>query len=399
MKIFRNILVIVVLYIYLNNPILKLTGEIGTIKLLYPLIIFVLAPNVCRNIIKQKSILFCFIAILLYSIFRTIIGGSPTHIYTTIVAIIEAFFLPIIILSFCEKNNIDMYKSIIVVGIIACIITIGCLINPNVDLFFKNLMAENDVYERMSYRSYGFSDGLTFSYGIILATTCGLILLYSTENKYYVFLIPIFAVSIIVNARTGILVLILIIMVYFMINKRKIFGFILPVIILIILFSFFISSMDTENDTFKFAMDFFKQMGDFLYGTNRSDASTIDVLLGRMIVLPEYIDEWFFGRGISIYLNARQTSDVGFIIQLNYGGIVYMVMLFSLVYYLLRDISNKYILLYLLSVLIVSNIKGNFLINSGGFRCFVLIAMWFSIMRKKYNISSNKYLINEFHRG
>ena len=98
-----------------------------------------------------------------------------------------------------------------------------------------------------------------------------------------------------------------------------------------------------------------------------------------MWVLPETISEWIVGKGKHIYTEYQNSSDVGFILQLNYGGIIYLILLLNLIISIFSNINRKEhnrILLFFIITVIISNLKGEFIINSSGFRVLSIFTLY-----------------------
>ena len=314
-KLLFYILSLCLIYVYLHNPILALTG-IGAIKFLYLLIPFLLVPNAICLIKQNQNILSCYLIILIYCILITLVGGSPTFIYTTIVAIIECFFLPILLFFFIQKWDVKFHDVLLGVMIVSCLITCLSLFIPSFHLFISNLIVKQDVLiDLMTYRGFGLSDGLTYGYGVILALMGGVFLLYLEKYKWIYVLLPILGLSILVNARVGGLILILNILIFCGMNFVKGMKFFALFCVVLYIFSFVNITFESDLTT-DFIKQFFLELGDFVGGTDNARGSTADVIFNDFLVWPRTFEEWVVGRGYSVFL-ATDNSDIGFIIQLN----------------------------------------------------------------------------------
>lgn len=371
------IIALCLLYIYLHNPILSFTG-LGALKFLYLFLPFLILPQVRCLIKSQKRVLYSFIAITFFGVFRTLLGGDSTYIYTSIIACIEVFIIPIILLYVFAKWNIDITKALLGVAAISCLITVVSLFNPSFHSLIRGLMVEDEILEKRIYRGYGLSEGLTYAYGIILGMIGGFSLPYLSKYKWFMLFLPLIILSIMVNARTGMLIFGGCIGVYLISNYKiglKLL-FILSVIGVILSYTpitFSLSDIAFEEEyTAIFIEEFFNQLSDTFLGTDKAMSSTTDTLFKEMIVWPNSLDEWIIGRGESIFLGA-ENSDIGYILQLNYGGLVYLLLVIVLLCQLLKQIDSVFVKSILILTFLVANIKGEFVINSGGFRLFVLI--------------------------
>lgn len=386
----RNVLVYLIalctFYIYLHNPVLSATG-FGTLKFLYCLLPFLMYPQVKTLLKSQQKVLYLFYSIIIFCVIRTLLGGNFTYIYTSITALIEAFIIPIILISLSWKYNFNVIKVLLLVAALSCLITIMSLFMPSFHLWIRGLMIEYELFEKMVYRGYGFSDGLSYAYGIILGLIGGISLPYLHKYKWFIVFLPLLALSIMVNARTGMIIYMGCIGIFLLKNLKVGLKFILYTCILFLILSYTNISLSLSNIAFEeeytsiFIEEFFNELSDMFLGTDKASFSTSDTLFKEMIVWPNDFIEWLIGSGKNIFLG-KKNSDIGFILQLNYGGLVYLFLLIAIVYQLIKQISNKYIKYILMLTFVVANIKGDFILNSGGFRLFIIIVLIYSCNNK-----------------
>ena len=95
------------------------------------------------------------------------------------------------------------------------------------------------------------------------------------------------------------------------------------------------------------------------YDNGSISNSTAGTLLGDMWIMPSSIIDWIIGSGI--YLFSIHKSDVGWINQLNFGGIIYLALIIVLFYIMLRRlvrIGYKAFAIYLFIAFVIINTKG-----------------------------------------
>ena len=106
------------------------------------------------------------------------------------------------------------------------------------------------------------------------------------------------------------------------------------------------------------------------------------VFLFFMFIVPHSVSDWLFGSGI--YLFAIQKSDVGWINQLNYGGLFYLLLIIILFYYMMRRLFKigykPYALFFFLTVIIV-NTKSILYPSIMEFNIFLFL--YYSLIRNK----------------
>ena len=107
------------------------------------------------------------------------------------------------------------------------------------------------------------------------------------------------------------------------------------------------------------------------------EAENVDGLTGTMVFFPEDLITWLIGTGHNVFSHKYngQTSDIGYIIRLLYGGIFYMILTVGYLFFTCKrvyQIDKAVGLLLLLSVL-VFNYKTDFLTIAPCSRLFFLI--------------------------
>jgi hypothetical protein len=372
----KVLLTLLLLYLYLHNPVFASLG-FGSIKLLYPLLLVILVDKTStRLMVQNKSLIFLYVVLILYCGLRTIAGGDSQYIYSTFVALIELVLMPIVLVSICYRLRVDFVKQILFVGCLSCVITMLAMMIPSIKDLQTSLLMENEYLERNTYRGFGLSDGLTYSYGFVLAIIGILSLNYYKQYKWAIILLPFIALSILVNARTPFIVLALSLVLFLTAkskgggNKGRI------VTIILIAFLSLPLLVDMSEGTAYFINQFFLEIEGVITGNNQADYSTFDTLFADMFILPNNFFEWVVGTGESLYL-AHNSTDIGWLLQLNYGGIVYMLLISIIVCLFLKNIPKGLLLSSFILCILIGNTKGDFLSNSGGFRLISLLSIYY----------------------
>lgn len=383
----RNLLLYlfyIFIYLYIHNPIFSFLGGIGSVKLLYPVAIlfFIFKFRSCIYAFKIFSSEFQILSLLiLFCIFRTLIGGDTVILYQHIIMFVEVFFIGLFLIIY--GANIRQYNIIYKLVLIACfasLISSVCFAVPAVGDFVRNdLLLINDSYLSTAvFRGFGISDALTSSYGFIQGFSFALSLLFVSKNKWLILFYPLFLISIIFNARTGFVIAVLGMMIYLLFNRRiKTLLLLIGLVgFIFLLIQYLLLNIDVAQGSLLFALDFFQQMSDVSDG-GMASSKTMNIL-GDMVVWPQNLWEWILGIGESLFRHATlPNSDIGFVIQLNYGGLSYCLIwlfLFVFMYKRLKNngISNLYLILFLMFIM-VTNTKGNLLWNADGFRFLMLV--------------------------
>lgn len=388
MFVLRVIIPILFCFFYLHSPILAVLPKFNSIKLLYPFAMFYFLITLKNNysyyrnfFTVYKNIVLIFILIFVFTVFRTAFGGSDKELMPSIAAFLEIVFLPMIFILYCRDVKVsknDFFAIIMFVSALSALVSVIAFLNLGFRLFLNTrVQVVNSYLEEFSFRGFGISESLTYSYSIIQAFMVYIGIVRFKKSKWYLLFIPFVALSVLINARVGLVVLVILLTYYFMANfSLKIVS---AFFVLFAVSSFLFGSFVNKSSfLFEWLSQGFLEVTDLIFGTNKAGYSTKDVLLNEMWVLPRNEMEWLIGRGYNIFIQGRETSDIGFLIHLNYGGILYIFLVFLLFYFLFKEFRkiNTYIFsLILIFVMLLCYAKGVFMYNSGGFRLVVLVIL------------------------
>jgi hypothetical protein len=164
----------------------------------------------------------------------------------------------------------------------------------------------------------------------------------------------------------------------------------------IAVFVFALTKINYKSDyvdvkTIKYALDFFSETENLFSGNKKT---TYDVL-AQMVFFPSNIKDLIFGSGKSVFGNFNKSSDIGYTVQIWFGGLIYLSLLLLLVVFMAKKIVklknyNWFLYIFLGSIL-VCNIKGYFISNNSAFRLLILIYVGLIYINKSDFISFNIY--------
>jgi len=289
---------------------------------------------------------------------------------------------------------------------IAVLSAVFALSFPSVKFFVENYLSAPQVFDDGTYldhRGFGIGNEKTFSYSIIIALIYGYLLFFSksfiVSNLLYL-LFPIVSLSILINARTGMLVLIFGFVFHLIINSKiKLSKLIFFTVLFLILFIELKNMHFLSYQTEEFVYGFFYEMSDVLFDTNYADVSTMDALIYNYRVLPTSIDEWLIGKGVNMSEHGIFNHvDSGYATQIVYGGIIYLFIIFMIIVLPIIKITNpkfRSFFFFLLITSIIVNFKGGFVPMALGFKTVSLMIIsclfydHFQIKSDKVNIGSN----------
>lgn len=392
----RHIAIIFLLYSYIYSPPLQLL-PFGLIKLILPIAYFFF----CFSKKHRKALglfkieLIILVLILFYSTLISLLSFNLEFpfVYQNIGLLLEAFplavFLVVFIIGNRDVNINGLLYNVFAVGLIASCISVYLMLNPDLNYRMNNqILRTSSWLQGVEFRGFGFASQLSFGYGITQGIVCAIGLYFVSRNKYLikqlflVIAVIVALISVFVNARIGI-VPIFIILVYLLIIKRSV-----KLMIFIFIVAFTMTKINYESDivdsrTVKYAFEFFTETSSSIDGNN--DKTTYDILLDMMI-FPTNVKDIIFGSGQSLFGNINNGSDVGYILQLWFGGLIYLSLLLYLVFYMARKLyknnSNHWFLYIFLVSILVCNVKGYFISNNPAFRVLILIYVGLAYVNK-----------------
>lgn len=383
----RQLIYIIGLYIIFFNPNFILLGSL-TVKILYPILFVCLCFNfksyykVFKNIWIESSII---LLILLYSIILTILADGDIELFKGVIMLSLGYLLIPVLSIIINKNRTlkEIVNLLISVGIVACIISLICFIFPKLNSNLRELQFSTSYnLTELSFRGFGVSNGLFFYYPIILSL---ILIIYLEQNRSLfqkIFIGILFLFAIFINARIGIFPLV----IYCIIKCYKQFKLAIELLICILLLFFIIIYIGThyEDTTFgficKWILGGIGQISNPLIGTNFDTYGEhhLETLGKKMLFLPSRFEDTIFGTGINLFgRSSGLKSDMGYTIQLYYGGIILSILLCWLISCMAFQIYKslklcpklrRLILILFLCTLTISNFKGDFFFQmNGGF--------------------------------
>ncbi|HEY9001045.1 MAG TPA: hypothetical protein VIM89_06820 [Mucilaginibacter sp.] len=404
-KYVKSGILIFAVYIYIFNPPVK--GLPNLIWLLLPIIwgYLLYYSLVGKLLYLFKNEIILIILITLFTVLRDIDWtngtSSKNFLYINGTLLIEAIPFSFFIADICsrhlklpEKATSDerLINIILWTCFSAAFITVMLLVNPSLNNIMNNkILAASEYQQDNLLRGFGFASTLFYSYGLVQGTAAAIILLKMSEAKkhfiiYFITLVFLL-ISILVNARIGMVpVIVMVIYLIFIRKKVKMFLYasgILGVILVVFLSSSFAEKYQKIID---WAFSFFTQTFGFVSGGKSKTGPDTFGVLTNMVVLPDNAPDWIIGSGADLFLHGQTSgtvthSDIGFIRQLYYGGIAYLTLLMTLVSVMAVRLYNlqkhRWFFILFVFTVIVANIKSNFINNHSAFRLFLLIYMGF----------------------
>ena len=406
------------LFIYIYNPGWRIINNY-TILLTFSLFVIVNNRKTYFKLIQSKRIMIVLISlipIILYSLFTEIVNlmtNEPAMIRNTyFFRYFELFLHCIIILPafvlFLYKRTQSLFRLnvyLIYISIAQSIITSILFISSEIKSFIFNHIINYDYLfqgvniqnESLLYlRLNGIGSELTFAYSIFQGFCIFLILnLYVARQANYLFWIPLMLFSAGINARIGLILPLLSIILYvinsFFKNDKRLYTSIFKISLsLSFIFLFIRIPSELINYTFIVLRNGF---------TPGSVIPHQEILLNDFIIFPSTITGLFFGEGVYSLGNPDYNlrSDNGYVNFIMFGGFTLLGM--ALIWYILilkeilKALNLKSILTFTFIVsLLFIEIKGNILGLNGFTKSLLIIYFFNAIIASKK--SNTKFISN-----
>lgn len=292
-----------------------------------------------------------------------------------------------------EEFHLYFKKNLIYTFLIAGCTSLILFLNPDLNEFIKaDILRTLDIdtfQDALLMRGFGLSDSLLYAYPIALGLGACYILENVKNKLLSISLFLILLISILINARIGI-VPVIGYFVYLLLLKRKFMIVFLAPILIVLLYNF------AENSGWLDQYSYFSEwissgFDDTLSLFQGSEVSGNYSVLSTMFHIPENL---LFGSGDYIFISYFIHSDIGFVLQLYYGGIIYVFLILLFFYVLLMNLK-KYLswrdwfpIIFVITV-VFSNLKGNFFSSNPAMHTIVFLYVFTIYYNKQYpkNIS------------
>jgi hypothetical protein len=370
---------------------------------------------------------------IFYALIQDYVVGSgsslgESNFYKQTLVLIEV--LPItLFLNFYSRKYLkfslnDLLYSLIVIGIIQSLFCSIMFLIPGIKVFiFNSILSQQVQTEELleagyygNFRGFGISIGYLFSLPIFQGLLIGFIFFLCLINfkKYYYTLIgiPLLFLSIILNARIGLIPIIIFLGVAFIVYFKNLqisaisqFVLISGVLIISVYVFFNMTYQSTElANNVDWIIKSYTQNRDFLEGTG--DEGTLAILLDRHIHFPKNFNGNLFGEGIYLFRGNQNgsslRSDIGYIRNLYFGGYIYSLLIYGsfIMFFwgalrLQKTILARILMYFLLAVMLVVHIKGNVFWSNPAYRAACLVTIFPVVDRYVYRKEQRALLISQ----
>jgi hypothetical protein len=386
----KNLFVILFMYIFIYTPPLKGLPFPSSLILLPIIYMYIgLNWNFFFKFLQRIKFELLILFLLLVYVFVLDLSAKQnvyfTHLMYYIFEIIPGCYVIVhyFIRHYKEEN---FYNLIIKLGFIAATVSLLAFIFPTIKDFLNSIQKMSELTIVDLRRNNGFSTGLLFAYSIgqgIIAVLC-----LEMSKKSYLYLIPfiIILISIMINARIGFVPIF--IYVVYIIFKLKVKNIFFVVFFIIFLFIANKNGLFTPiQEVIDWNLSMFYDISSGLFGTtniySQYDYTWLDFIKDNFLVFPKSFFGWIFGEQRLVFTDPVKNSDIGYINDLIYGGLVLVIMIS--IYYIKIAYSffklkagNSHLFGFLiLFTYLITNLKGEFFRPNPANRILLLIYIYY----------------------
>jgi hypothetical protein len=387
----KKFLLLVVIYLFIYGPPFRLLPvNISTILAIPAYIYLFNSGELFTSLRRITNELIFLLCIFLYSLIFPIWSGDYSFalsIFTLIfINIPTGIWIYLILKNNNVKRDHDNVKNIVfylaIAGLIASLITVWLSIDSDLasKVKFEWLKYDEELMRYQMHRGFGLTDELLFSFSAVQGIILLLVLYFFGFNFITAILATLLVFSISVNGRIG-LIFMFFIPLLLLRSKKEITYLLIFVLICLLAITIF-DGLDSSA-AFVQARSFWDEIGSFMSSTDGHSAdgqNTISTLLGDMLVFPDTTAGFIFGVGENIFLSESKNSDVGYVILINYGGIILLLLTLGFIFVcILRAISSKkygFIYFIIIFTFLLFNFKGLFFAPKPGMRFFIIVYLF-----------------------
>lgn len=390
--VFTYAIIFFTFYIYIYNPIFVMVG-MGLIKVLLLLSLIYSFKNrrkVSLYLNDYKNIIHLIVFAIIYcGLIIFFNSGNANTPYTMFIWLLESTFIPIFLINkLFIKYKLSLLNVLIPISLTAAFISLFLLVNPSLNEFILGGVIEIPYENNYGTweRCFGIAEGLTNSYGVIQGIFASICLLKGRTCYKYYFAALIIGISVIINARTGMIPIIITFLYISFVNFKKlqIKYFVILGVFVLLLSSILGKYGEDYIETIKYASSFFTSSFDFFIKGETGDDyySALD----RFIHFPDSVFGVVFGEGVTMFGDKNTSSDIGYVNQIYTGGIVYLLCLLVLqctIYKkLLKRYKDRFFIFLLFATALIINFKGITFCISESFTRFVML-FYFILLHNK----------------
>jgi hypothetical protein len=412
-------LILAFIFLYIYTPLVLLPFNVTHLLTLIALtFLFIKFRKDFLNLLNSPELV-PFIVLHIFIIICTLVlnslcSGDFSTTYFAASTLVEvlpcAIFISIVLLGL-KIDLMRFYDVILGIGLFQVVWVILSLIFPGLREWILSSPGNQALLDAEGvlnkFRMFGLARGYTFTMPlfqgvcIIIAFVLG-----AYKSTRYYLLIPLYLFSIVLNARIALVSLPIVLFVIFCFEFKKHFIKQIIYILLFLLTLFcaaqFIEYKAENSSSFDIWTWMYSAIDEVLSFIEGNPKEGLTYLTDIMWFRPEGIG-LLFGTGENVFGRSNQSSDIGYVINLYYGGAVFSIMLYlSYLILLLKNCSSllceKIINISVCVYLFVANLKGNVFMPNEVINGAILMIV-FSIAARKFHESNSEVSFHSVKTG
>lgn len=291
----------------------------------------------------------------------------------------------------------DLYNLIIFVGLVQTGFVLLTMVSPSLrDLLIINTWGA-DLAEFMDaakeFRVFGLARSYTFAMPLFQGVCIILcVIMGKLKSSWYYFLVPFFLFSIVVNARTALISLPIVYLVSFLFRARtnllrELSEIAVIVFVLVIATGLIFGLYQTSSESLTLLWWIGSGIEEVLqYAQTGQAAGNLESLTDSMWFFPSDLG-FVFGLGENVFADKYRNSDIGYVVNVFYGGVVFSLVLYASYAFLLvrsagRSVAEKMVFASLFLLLFFANFKGQVFRPNEMVNGVILLAVFSLIERR-----------------
>lgn len=360
-----------VVFLVLFQPVLFPFNILHVLSVISVIYLFCFRKELTKHI--SKTYLWFALLNIPYLIYVAYVAISSNTImfglYNAFLYVVELQVCVMFAFVLCQKTQTQVGSAIVIAGFVQAFIALICIFFPPIQKAVLNLYVENGFPDTTRWfagkRFFGLSAQLTYTMPVVQCVVAIFCAAFAFKKKTWVInaiFITAIIFSAIINARTA-LILLFIGIVYLLIVKRRFLAKIpwyVYLIILGVIGGAGVALWFVSSTTFEWVSHGVKDII-ALFSGEEIEGSYFSALFSRFIFFPDNVTDLFLGNGINIFSGGvlDQRSDVGYIVDLWYSGIVGCLLKYLPCIFALGKVGRKnHFAWFLLAIIAVVNIKG-----------------------------------------
>ncbi|TSD66483.1 hypothetical protein FFF34_003505 [Inquilinus sp. KBS0705] len=404
------------LFFYIYSPrVIYLPINFGYLSILIGFLYFSIGNNITKliGLFRSKiflTFLYFYFFCIVYAVIVLIFSDEKDNnvfLITYIRLLIDiVFVIPFFVIILKDELNYtieDFLKKLLLIGVVQGVIaTLMIVIPPLKDFTFAYIFdIPSDKLLNQAYRGFGISSDFYLTTPLFQAVVFAInTKFYLEKGKKYLLYYPFILISMVLNARTSIVIIPILFIVIFIMSFyynefryiRKLSSLFISFVGLIILLGFYFVLNPDKLQTVIWLLQGIMGAVGALTGTGQS--ATLNIIILKQIHFPHHTWQVIFGEGLIVFgnINSPVESDLGYIRYIYYGGLMLSALFYFNIYNFARSCialtSDNFLKILLISttaLIFITQFKGD-VFNSSAFMKGVFLIQTFMLYKRSDSV-------------